>query len=80
MTIFSAESPSDHEQIVFISDASPGLRAIIAIHDTTLGRARGGCRTHADAAEPDATPMQLAAMHLAQERLATGRQRQGLAA
>jgi leucine dehydrogenase len=33
-----------HEQIVFAHDPASGLRAIIAIHDTTLGPALGGCR------------------------------------
>nr|WP_313892261.1 Glu/Leu/Phe/Val dehydrogenase [Psychrobacillus sp.] len=33
-----------HEQVVFCNDPSTGLRAIIAIHDTTLGPAIGGCR------------------------------------
>ncbi len=32
------------EQVVFASDDASGLRAIIAIHDTTLGPALGGCR------------------------------------
>ena len=35
---------SEHEQVVFCNDPSTGLRAIIAIHDTTLGPALGGCR------------------------------------
>ena len=34
----------DHEQVVFCRDRDAGLRAIIAIHDTTLGPALGGCR------------------------------------
>lgn len=33
-----------HEQVVFCQDAETGLKAIIAIHDTTLGPALGGCR------------------------------------
>jgi len=33
-----------HEQVVMVSDAGSGLRAIIAIHDTTLGPACGGTR------------------------------------
>lgn len=33
-----------HEQVVHCSDPSTGLVAIIAIHDTTLGPALGGCR------------------------------------
>lgn len=35
---------SAHEQVVFCNDPSTGLRAIIAIHNTTLGPALGGCR------------------------------------
>ncbi|SET50190.1 phenylalanine dehydrogenase [Oceanobacillus limi] len=37
---------SEHEQVVFCNDPSSGLRAIIAIHNTTLGPALGGCRMH----------------------------------
>lgn len=33
-----------HEEVVFFSDASCNLKAIIAIHDTTLGPALGGTR------------------------------------
>ena len=33
-----------HEDVVFAHDPATGLRAIIAIHDTTLGPALGGCR------------------------------------
>ena len=33
-----------HEQVVFCQDALTGLKAIIAIHDTTLGPALGGTR------------------------------------
>ena len=34
----------DHEQVVFCRDQETGLKAIIAIHNTTLGPALGGCR------------------------------------
>lgn len=34
----------DYEQIIFCNDKEAGLKAIIAIHDTTLGPALGGCR------------------------------------
>jgi leucine dehydrogenase len=34
----------EHEQIVYRHDRETGLRAIIAIHDTRLGPAAGGCR------------------------------------
>jgi len=33
-----------HEQVVFCQDSKTGLKAIIAIHDTTLGPALGGTR------------------------------------
>lgn len=44
MVIFDRLDKRDHEQVVFCSDKSTGLRAIIAIHDTTLGPALGGTR------------------------------------
>lgn len=34
----------DYEQLVICQDKASGLKAIIAIHDTTLGPALGGCR------------------------------------
>ncbi len=43
-----------HEQVVFCSDPQVGLRAIIAIHDTTLGPALGGTRMWQYASETDA--------------------------
>ena len=33
-----------HEQVIFCSHSETGLKAIIAIHSTTLGPALGGCR------------------------------------
>lgn len=33
-----------HEEILFCNDATTGLKAIIAVHDTTLGPALGGTR------------------------------------
>lgn len=44
MTIFSNRSFRDHEQVLFCNDNATGLKAIVAIHDTTLGPALGGCR------------------------------------
>jgi len=44
MSVFTAPDYADHEQVVFASDPDAGLRAVIAIHDTTLGPALGGCR------------------------------------
>ena len=33
-----------HEQVVFCSDKKTGLKAIIAIHNTTMGPSLGGVR------------------------------------
>ncbi len=44
MEIFSYMSKYGYEQLVFNYDATSGLKAIIAIHNTTLGPALGGCR------------------------------------
>ena len=40
----SSMSRMGHEQVVFCQDAATGLKAIIAIHDTTLGPTLGGTR------------------------------------
>lgn len=42
--VFENESFADHEQVIFCYDKASGLKAIIAIHDTTLGPALGGTR------------------------------------
>jgi leucine dehydrogenase len=44
MAIFNVVSEMGHEQVVFFHDKATGLKAIVAIHDTTLGPALGGCR------------------------------------
>lgn len=44
MEIFNYMTKYDYEQLVFCQDESSGLKAIIAIHDTTLGPALGGTR------------------------------------
>jgi len=44
MEIFNLREFDGHELVVFGHDAGTGLRAIIAIHSTTLGPAAGGCR------------------------------------
>src|SRR5438094_650535 len=46
--------PIDHEQVVFCQDRGSGLRAIIAIHDTTLGPGMGGTRFYPFATEEEA--------------------------
>jgi leucine dehydrogenase len=35
---------NDHEQVVFFNDPATGLKCIVAIHNTQLGPALGGCR------------------------------------
>lgn len=44
MNIFDRISEYGYEQVVFCQDKETGLKAIIAIHDTTLGPALGGTR------------------------------------
>lgn len=44
MKIFDYLEEHDFEQLVFCQDKSTGLKAIIGIHDTTLGPALGGTR------------------------------------
>ncbi|MGY0693046.1 branched-chain amino acid dehydrogenase [Virgibacillus sp. FSP13] len=44
MEIFTNMEQYDYEQLVFCQDKNSGLKAIIAIHDTTLGPALGGTR------------------------------------
>ena len=43
-----------HEEVIFFSEPSCGLKAIIAIHDTTLGPALGGTRMWPYASEEEA--------------------------
>ena len=44
MEIFKELNTRGHEQIAFFNDAYSGLKGIVAIHNTTLGPALGGCR------------------------------------
>lgn len=44
MSVFASKDFFDHEEVVFINDSDSGLKAIIAIHNRTLGPALGGCR------------------------------------
>ena len=43
-TVIKQMSVDNHEQVVFCNDNETGLKAIIAIHNTTLGPALGGTR------------------------------------
>lgn len=54
MTVFRNENFDDHEAVHFVSDDASGLRAIIAIHDRSLGPALGGLRMFQYANEEDA--------------------------
>jgi len=53
-SIFQSLLEKDHEQVVFCSDPNAQLKAIIAIHNTSLGPALGGCRMWYYASEEDA--------------------------
>ena len=44
MPLFDHHEFDDHEEVVFCRDAESGLKAIIAVHNTNLGPALGGCR------------------------------------
>ncbi|HET8816078.1 MAG TPA: Glu/Leu/Phe/Val dehydrogenase dimerization domain-containing protein, partial [Pseudidiomarina sp.] len=44
MSLFEHTEFDQHEQVVFCHDKETGLKAIIAIHDTTLGPSLGGTR------------------------------------
>jgi len=44
----------DFENVIFCNDNATGLKAVIAIHDTTLGPAAGGCRMWTYSTEWDA--------------------------
>lgn len=44
LSIFDLMSSSEHQNLYFCNDPSVGLKAIVAIHDTTLGPAIGGVR------------------------------------
>ncbi len=54
MDVFEEVRQRGHEQVVFCNKESAGLKAIIAIHDTTLGPALGGLRMWNYETEEDA--------------------------
>ena len=53
-SVFDQVSEMGHEQVVFCNDQVTGLKAIIAIHNTTLGPALGGTRMWNYASDDDA--------------------------
>lgn len=54
MVIFDYMEKYDYENLYFCQDKSVGLKAVIALHDTTLGPATGGCRMWTYHREEDA--------------------------
>jgi leucine dehydrogenase len=54
MNVLAEMQSYGHERVAFHQDAKTGLKAIIAIHSTTLGNALGGTRRWAYATEKDA--------------------------
>jgi leucine dehydrogenase len=53
-SIFSYMEKYDYENLLFCQDRAIGLKAVIALHDTTLGPAAGGCRMWQYASEMEA--------------------------
>jgi len=54
MNIFDVMVSKDYENVILCHDKTSGLKAIIVIHDTTLGPALGGCRMWTYDTEEDA--------------------------
>jgi len=54
MHLFAEIDQTEHEQVVFCHNKDAGLKAIIAIHNTTLGPALGGLRMWPYETEQDA--------------------------
>ncbi|MEE2971561.1 MAG: Glu/Leu/Phe/Val dehydrogenase dimerization domain-containing protein [Planctomycetota bacterium] len=54
MSILQQMTAMGHERVAFHQDSESGLRAVIAVHDTTLGNALGGTRRWCYASEADA--------------------------
>lgn len=54
MDVFGLMASYDYGEVHLARDAASGLRAIVAIHDTRLGPALGGCRFLPYASEEDA--------------------------
>ncbi len=54
MSVFTSMETKDHEQVAFFRDYDTGLKSIVAIHDTTIGPALGGCRMWPYESEGDA--------------------------
>lgn len=54
MSVFEHPEFASHERVIHVADRATGLRAIIALHDRTLGPAVGGCRVYPYPSEAEA--------------------------
>ncbi len=54
MKVFGSPDFDEHESVLFFHDKETGLKAILAVHDTTLGPALGGTRMWNYASEEEA--------------------------
>ena len=54
MSVFSHREFDNHQQVAFFTDKKTGLRAIVAVHNTNLGPALGGCRMWPYASDEEA--------------------------
>ena len=54
LSVIESMSARGHEEVVFCHDKDTGLKAIISIHNTTIGPALGGCRMWHYSTEEDA--------------------------
>ena len=54
LSVFESMENRGHEEVVFCNDKDTGLKAIIAIHNTTIGPALGGCRMWSYETDEDA--------------------------
>jgi leucine dehydrogenase len=54
VAIFDSREFAEHDEVCFYRDRRSGLSSIVAIHDTTLGPAVGGCRMWPYHSEEDA--------------------------
>ena len=54
MSVFSSPSFDHHELVAFTEDPASGLKAIIAVHNSNLGPAVGGCRMYPYANDDEA--------------------------
>jgi len=54
MNVFSHPEFDNHEQVCFFTDPKTGLKAIVAVHNSSRGPALGGCRMYPYASDEEA--------------------------